>query len=78
MRFTSSFDQLKIYKFYREIKKKKTKKSSFKTVNHHKEEIYTSFKLSVYRGGPVDRGVKLLVLTDSEGPGSKGLEAKFS
>ena len=44
--FTSSFDQLKI-KFYTAIKKKqnKTKKLSLKTVNHHREGIYTSFKL---------------------------------
>ena len=42
MRFTSSFDQLKI-KFYTEIKKK-PKKSSLKTVNYHREGIYTSFK----------------------------------
>ena len=26
---------------------KKTKKSSLKTVNHHREEIYTSFKLEL-------------------------------
>ena len=41
--FTSSFDQLKI-SFYTEIKKK-NKKSSLKTVHHHREGIYTSFKI---------------------------------
>ena len=41
--FTSTFGQLKIYT---EIKKKTNwKKPSLKTVNHHREGIYTSFKL---------------------------------
>ena len=31
----------------RKFKKKKTKKSSLKTVNHHGEGMYTSFKLAL-------------------------------
>ena len=31
----------------RKLKKKKTKKSSLKTVNHHGEGMYTSFKLAL-------------------------------
>ena len=53
--FTSIFDQLNI-SLDAEIKnnnnnnnnnKKKTKKSSLKTVNFHREGIYTSFKLKL-------------------------------
>ena len=42
---TSSFDQLKLW-FYTEIKKK-PEKTSLKTVNHHREGIFTSFKLEL-------------------------------
>ena len=50
--FSSSFDQLKTY-FYTEIKKKKPKTSSSKTVNHHREgRIYTSFKLEIFQPLP--------------------------
>ena len=47
MSFTSSFDQLKRFNSTLKLKKKKTKKSILKTVNHHKEGIYTSFKLAL-------------------------------
>ena len=39
-------DQLKIL-FYTDIKKKEKKKWSLKTVNHHREGIYTPFKLEL-------------------------------
>ena len=36
--------------------------------------LFKTRTVSVYRGGPVDRRVNFLVLTDSDGPGSKSLE----
>ena len=57
------------------LKKKKRKKSSLKTVNHHRDGIYTSFRLALAAFTEV---IDFLFLTDSEGPGSNPLKANFS
>ena len=56
---TSSFDQLKLW-FYTEIKKN-PEKTSLKTVNHHREGIFTFLTrtVSVYWGGPVHGGINI-------------------
>ena len=53
---------------------------SLKTVNHHREGLYTSFKhiLTAFTEMVQWKENLLLVLTDSEGPGSNPLEAHLS
>ena len=57
-------------------KKKKTKKSSLKTVKHHREGIYTSFKVYCQFLPRWSSGQwrKLIVVADFDSPGSNPLK----
>ena len=74
--FMFGFNQLKTDIFYME-----TKKVILKTVDHHRDGTYASFKLessALTEEVQWIEAFKFLVVTDSEGPGLNPLEANFS